>query len=206
MRPDQWNTFNQERAWLTTIRMNFLAQRFEITNCVRFQLRSAKLRLSGIQRFAPVHKWSQARFARRNLPLMQKARNCNSTVISVQHKFVFRIRLRQGSCLDQSQLNGVESLLLLILHSCESRTQAANSMQGSYKFGMPRNKIAIIIGEAQKLCSSVLFMGNSQSRCLDTAFESSLIPSAEATRPMHLISCSDSHLEASFAQTLKHLA
>ena len=60
---------------------------------------------------------------------MQNAGNCNSTGISVQHKFALQVRLRQGSCLNQSQLDGVESLLLLIPPG-ESRAQAGNSMQG----------------------------------------------------------------------------
>ena len=86
----------------------------EIISCVHFKLRSAILRLSGIQLLATIHNWSQAPFARRTLPLMQNAGNCNSTGISVQHKFALRFRLRQGSCLDQSQFDGVESPLLLI--------------------------------------------------------------------------------------------
>ena len=85
----------------------------EIISCVHFKLRSAILRLSGIQLLATIHNWSQALFARRTLPLMQNAGNCNSAGISVQHKFAIRVRLRQGSCLDQSQFDGVESLLLL---------------------------------------------------------------------------------------------
>ena len=86
----------------------------EIISCVHFKLGSAILRLSGIQLLATIHNWSQALFARRTLPLMQNAGTCNSTGISVQHKFALRVRLRQGSCLDQSQFDGVESLLLLI--------------------------------------------------------------------------------------------
>ena len=104
---------------------------------------------------------------------MQNAGNCNSTGISVQHKFALRVRLRQGSCLNQSQFDGVESLLLLIPPG-ESRAQAGNSMQGGHKLGMPKNKLSIIVGEAQKSFASVLFLGT---------WYSGLIPSAETTVP-----------------------
>ena len=86
----------------------------EILCCVHFELGSAILRLSGIQLFAPVHNWSQAPFARRTMPLMQNARNCKRTGICVQHKFTLLIRLHQGSCLERSQINCVNCLLLLI--------------------------------------------------------------------------------------------
>ena len=159
----------------------------EIISCVHFNLGSAILRLSGIQVFAPVHNWSQAPFAWRTLPLMQKARECNSTGIGVQHKFALRIWLRQCSCLNQNQLNGVESQLLLIPPD-KGRTQTGNSLQGGQMFGMPRKKLAIIIGEAQKALQLCLVPGYFPIAQLRHCLGSGLIPLAESTRPRYVIS------------------
>ena len=183
----------------------------EIISCVHFKIGSAILRLSGIQLFAPVHNWSQAPLARRTLPLMQNSRNCNSTGISVQHKFALRIRLRQGSCLDQSQFNDIESLSLLIPPG-ESRTQAGNSMQGGNKFGMLGNKLAIMIGEAQKALQLCLVSGYfpiAQFRqCFRVRFDTfgRDHTSQVLDLRLHKVALSDSHLKISFSQTFKHLA
>ena len=157
--------------------------------CVHFELGSSKLRLSGIQLFAPVHNLSQAPFALRTMPLMQNARNCNRTGICVQHKLALAIRLHQGNCLKRSQLIGIKCLLLLTPPGeCrECLTHACNNMQGATSLACQVINCQLNLAKPKKLCSFVLFLGTSQTRSLDTAFGSRLIPSTETKRPGILI-------------------
>ena len=177
----------------------------ETVSCVPFELDSSILRLSGIQLFDPVHNWSQAPFNRRTLPLMQITRSCNITGISVQHKFSLQIWLRQSSRLDQTNL-------MALKYCCCSSTHASNSMQRGHKLGIPRNKLALIIGEAQKdlqLCLVPGYFPIAELRYFfrvrfDTFCRDHTSQVLEFR--IHKVALSDSHLEASFSQTFKHLA
>ena len=81
----------------------------EVVGSVHLQLGSSVFCLRCSQFFAAINDGS---LHWGTLPLVQGTGNRYSTGVTVQHKFAFRVRLRQSSRRDQSFLDFVEGLLL----------------------------------------------------------------------------------------------
>ena len=93
------------------------------------------------------------------LPGVQDTRYRYSTAVSVEHKFAFRIWVREGSRLDQSFFDFVEGLLLFRTPR-ESGVHACDGVQRSDKFGVPRYEFAITVDESLKTLHPRLVANN----------------------------------------------